>query len=168
MDEDRKGYENYTGSAQAPTALGVQGRLRRNERNDTHNLDPYVQGLWRFADRWTLEAGLRYSTVKFRSEDLYISPGNGNDSGSASYEQRCRWLALRYAPTQDLSFYGTWGRGFETPTLNELSYRPDGRSGFNFALQPAVNSSVEVGAKARMATASSPLRCSRRAPTTRS
>ena len=150
MDEDRKGYENFTGSAQSPTALGVQGLLRRDERNDIYNVDPYVQGLWRFADQWTLEAGLRYSTVKFRSEDFYIRPGNGNDSGSASYEHALPVLALRYAPTQDLSFYGTWGRGYETPTLNELSYRPDGRSGFNFALQPAVNSSVEVGAKARI------------------
>jgi iron complex outermembrane receptor protein len=43
------------------------------------------------------------------------------------------------------------GRGFETPTLNELSYRPDGQGGLNFALQPAVNDSVEVGAKGRLA-----------------
>ena len=150
MDEDRKGYENFTGSAQAPTALGVQGRLRRDERNDVYNIDPYVQGQWRFADRWTLEAGLRYSSVKFKSADHYVRPGNGDDSGSASYEHALPVLALRFAPTQDLSFYGTWGRGYETPTLNELSYRPDGRSGFNFALQPAVSSSFELGAKARI------------------
>ncbi len=42
-------------------------------------------------------------------------------------------------------------RGYETPTLNELSYRPDGRAGLNFGLLPSVNDSVEVGAKARLA-----------------
>src|SRR3546814_14770513 len=41
----------------------------------------------------------------------------------------------------------SYGRGFETPTLNELSYRADGRSGLNFALQPALSDNVEAGTK---------------------
>lgn len=149
LDEHRRGYENYTGSVANPV-LGVRGNLRRDEINKVYNVDPYVQGLWRFADQWTLEAGLRYSTVNFDSQDQYIRPGNGNDSGTADYSKALPVVALRYAATQDLSFYGTWGRGFETPTLNELSYRPNGSSGLNFALQPSVNESVEVGAKARV------------------
>ncbi|RYF67229.1 MAG: TonB-dependent receptor, partial [Comamonadaceae bacterium] len=47
--------------------------------------------------------------------------------------------------------YASAGRGFETPTLNELSYRAGGQSGLNFALRPSVNDSIEVGAKARVA-----------------
>ena len=58
--------------------------------------------------------------------------------------------ALRYQASDTLSLYGTAGRGFETPTFNELSYRPGGASGLNFALQPSVNTSVEVGAKQRV------------------
>ncbi|WP_332120566.1 TonB-dependent receptor, partial [Escherichia coli] len=43
-------------------------------------------------------------------------------------------------------------RGFETPTINELSYRPDGQSGLNFALQPATNTTVEAGSKWQVGT----------------
>jgi iron complex outermembrane receptor protein len=149
LREHRTGYENYIGSVANPT-LGVQGRLRRNEINTVNNLDPYVQGTWHFADRWTLEAGVRRSSVDFDSQDHYIVGVNVNDSGSARYEQTLPVASLRYEATRDLAFYTSVGRGFETPTLNELSYRPDGLGGLNFALQPATNDSVEVGAKARI------------------
>jgi len=149
LREYRTGYENYIGSVAKPI-LGVQGRLRRNETNTVSNLDPYVQGTWRFADRWTLEAGVRRSSVDFDSQDHYIVGPNGNDSGSVRYEQTLPVASLRYEATRDLAFYTSVGRGFETPTLNELSYRPDGQGGLNFALQPATNDSVEVGAKARL------------------
>ena len=150
LRETRAGYQNYTGSLTAPV-LGVQGRLRRDERNEVWNLDPYTQATWRFADQWTLEAGVRRSSVRFDSQDHYIVGINGDDSGSARYTQVLPVASLRYAATRDLAFYGSVGRGFETPTLNELSYRPSGAAGLNFALQPAVNDSIEVGAKARLA-----------------
>ena len=42
----------------------------------------------------------------------------------------------------------TAGRGFETPTFNELAYRPDGATGLNFALQAGASSdNYELGAK---------------------
>ncbi|CAN5384457.1 TonB-dependent receptor [soil metagenome] len=150
LKEDRTGYQNYTGSLAAPV-LGVQGRLRRDERNEVWNLDPYAQASWRFTDQWTLEAGVRRSSVHFDSQDRYIVGANGDDSGSATYSKVLPVASLRYQATRDLAFYGSIGRGFETPTLNELSYRPGGLAGLNFALQPSVNDSVEVGAKARLA-----------------
>src|SRR3546814_7314111 len=55
--------------------------------------------------------------------------------------------ALRYAPSEASRLCLSYGRGFETPTLNELSYRADGRSGLNFALQPALSDNVEAGTK---------------------
>ncbi|MEO9101620.1 MAG: TonB-dependent receptor [Burkholderiaceae bacterium] len=149
LREKRLGYENFTGSAAQPV-LGAQGAQRRNERNTVSSLDPYLQTRWQFADRWALEAGLRYSTVRFNSDDRYIVPGNGDDSGSARYKKLLPVAALRYAATRDVNVYVAAGRGFETPTLNELSYRPGGLSGLNFGLRPAVNDTLEVGAKARL------------------
>ena len=149
LHEWRMGYENYIGRVTAPI-LGVQGRLRRNERNTVWNLDPYAQATWQFAERWTLEAGVRRSTVHFDSQDRYILGVNGNDSGSARYEKTLPVASLRYQATPDVALYASAGRGFETPTLNELAYRASGASGLNFALQPAVNDSVEVGAKAKV------------------
>jgi iron complex outermembrane recepter protein len=150
LRERRRGYENYLGSAANPV-LGVQGRLRRSERNEVWNLDPYAQATWRFADRWTLEAGVRRSSVHFASNDRYIVGANRDDSGTARYSKTLPVASLRYQATPDLALYGSIGRGFETPTLNELSYRSGGASGLNFALRPSVNDSIELGAKARLA-----------------
>ena len=149
LREQRRGHENYLGSAAAPL-LGVQGRLRRNERNAVSNIDPYLQATWRLAERWTIEAGLRHSSVRFDSRDRYVFGRNGDDSGAARYSKTLPVAALRYAATPDLNLYTAVGRGFETPTLNELSYRSGGLPGLNFALRPSVNDSVEIGAKARL------------------
>lgn len=146
LEEQRRGYENFIGAT-----LGVQGALRRNERNRVWNLDPYLQGTWQFAQRWTLDAGVRQSTVRFNSEDYYNVGLNGDDSGAARYRKLLPMAALRYQARPDLNLYATAGRGFETPTFNELSYRTDGLSGLNFGLRPAVNTSAEIGAKARLA-----------------
>jgi len=150
LREHRTGYENYTGTLANPV-MGVQGRLRRDETNKVSNVDPYAQVNWKFAERWTLEAGVRRSNVDFDSQDHYIVGANRDDSGSARYEKTLPVASLRYEATRDLALYTSVGRGFETPTLNELSYRPDGQGGLNFALQAATNDSVEVGAKARVA-----------------
>lgn len=148
LREERQGYQNYLGTLAAPV-LGVQGRLRRDERNRVRNLDPYVQANWQIAEAWRLEAGVRRSRVRFDSRDHYL--GNGDDSGTARHARMLPVAALRWQPTRDLALYVSAGRGFETPTLNELSYRPDGVGGLNLGLRPAVSTSVEAGAKARLA-----------------
>lgn len=150
LREMRLGYENYLGTVQSPV-LGEQGRLRRLERNRVSSLDPYAQATWYLAEQWTLEAGVRRSQVSFDSRDLYVVGTNGDDSGQARYSQTLPVGSIRWQPSQDFALYLSAGRGFETPTLNELSYRPDGTGGLNFALRPSVNDSVELGAKARMA-----------------
>lgn len=149
LDESRRGFDNFTGPVSDP-ALGQQGRLRRDERNTVWNLDQYVQASVDLSSRWTVEAGVRHSTVSFSSRDRYVVGPNGDDSGSVRYE---RWLpvgALRYRATGTLNLYATAGRGFETPTLNEISYRPGGLPGLNLALQPATSTSVEVGARQKV------------------
>ena len=150
LRERRSGYENYLGTPAAPV-LGERGRLRRLERNRVSNLDPYAQATWHLAEQWTLEAGVRRSQVRFDSRDSYVVGPNGDDSGRARYSQTLPVASLRWQPSRDLALYVSAGRGFETPTLNELSYRPDGRGGLNFGLRPSVNDSVELGAKARVA-----------------
>lgn len=145
MREARKGYENFIGDQ-----LGVQGNLRRNEINNVWNLDPYIQASWNFAEQWTLDAGLRYSNVHFKSSDRYITPGNADDSGTANYSKLLPVVALNFQATPDLSFYVTAGRGFETPTFNELSYRSDDEPGLNFGLKPSINTTLEAGLKANV------------------
>ena len=145
LEEDRRGFQNFVGST-----LGVQGALRRNERNRVANNDQYLQADWALADRWQLLAGLRHSTVRFSSRDNYIVPGNGDDSGSARYEATTPALGLVFHATPALNLYASMGRGFETPTFNELAYRPNGATGLNFGLNSARSRQVEVGAKAEL------------------
>lgn len=48
------------------------------------------------------------------------------------------------------NIYLAAGRGFETPTINELSYRADGQSGMNLGLKPSTNDTIEIGSKTRI------------------
>ena len=153
LDERRRGYENFTGPTGDRT-LGVLGNLRRDEDNTVRSVDPYLQGSWRFASRWTLDAGVRHSNVRFASADRFVvtTPAgtNPDDSGGVDYRATLPVAGVLFAPSSSLHLYATAGRGFETPTSNELAYRPSGATGLNLALRPARSDSVEIGAKTRV------------------
>ena len=146
MTERRFGYENFNDEGD----LGVKGDERRNEKNVMWNLDPYLQTTWNLTSRWTLDAGARYSTVSFDSQDYYITGSNPDDSGSRRYHKLLPMASLNYAVTPALNTYISAGRGFETPTINELSYRTDGKSGLNLGLEPSTSNTVELGSKWRV------------------
>ena len=60
---------------------------------------------------------------------------NPDDSGGVRYQATLPVAGLLFAATPSLHLYATAGRGFETPTLNELAYRPSGETGLNLALR---------------------------------
>lgn len=142
LSQARLGFQNFVG-----TTLGVQGALRRDELDTVNAFDQYVQGQWEVAERWSVSAGLRHSRVSFGSQDRYIVVGNGDDSGSVSYQATTPALGVVFHVTDALNLYASAGRGFETPTLNELAYRADGGTGLNFDLQSATSRQWEVGMK---------------------
>ncbi len=144
--QHRRGYENFVGGA-----LGVRGALRRDERNRVDNLDRYAQAWWQFAERWSLLAGARRSELRFRSHDGYVTAANPDDSGRVEYSSTAPVLGLTFAPHGDWRLYLSAGRGFETPTFNELGYRADGGAGLAFDLRAAASRNVELGAKWRNA-----------------
>lgn len=144
LREHRMGYQNFVG-----TQLGVQGALRRDETNRVSNADPYLQAQWQPTPAWLLSAGVRRAKVDFRSTDAYVTRTNPDDSGSAQYAATLPVLGASYAVGEGLRVYATAGRGFETPTLNELAYRASGATGLNFALQASLSRSIEMGLKAR-------------------
>jgi iron complex outermembrane recepter protein len=145
LKEDRRGYENFVGST-----LGVVGKLRRDEVNRVSNQDVYAQAQYKPINEVLITAGVRQSTVKFTSVDAYIIPGrNPDDSGAVNFSKTTPALGASYAASPNLNIYASIGRGFETPTLNELAYRPSGLTGLNLDLKPAVSDSIEIGAKWR-------------------
>ena len=145
LDEHRYGYNNYVG-----TDLGVQGTLRRMEINRLHDLDEYLQAQWDLTSRLSATAGLRNSVVDISSHAELTTPGTLPLTGTR-YSATNPVAGLSYAISRDVSTYASFGKGFETPTLNELAYRSVNGSlpGMNFALQPARSNNYELGAKYR-------------------
>lgn len=142
--QHRQGFENHLDGV-----LGVRGALRRDERNQVSNFDQFAQGWMRLSERWSMLAGIRRSRVKFRSADHYVTAGNPDDSGRVDYAETTPVFGVTLAPTEDLRLYVSTGRGFETPTFNELGYRTDGGAGLAFDLVPSRSRNLEVGAKWR-------------------
>lgn len=145
LGQHRRGYENFVG-----TTLGVKGRLRRNELDKVYSLDEYLQASWQFASDWSAMAGARYSRIKFNSQDHYVTGSNPDDSGNRHYSAATPVAGLMWRYSETLHFYGSYGRGFETPTFAELAYRPDGQAGLNLGLDSARSNNGELGAKLRL------------------
>ena len=143
LDEARRGFQNFIGAQ-----TGVLGALRRDEDNDIHDFDQYAQAQWEPSEQWLLLAGLRHSTVAVASADKYIVGANGNDSGAASFSATTSVLGVTWRALPALNVYASLGKGFETPTINELSYKPGGAAGLNLDLQAAKSDNLEVGIKA--------------------
>jgi iron complex outermembrane receptor protein len=140
--QQRRGYENFVDGT-----LGVRGRLRRDETNRVGNDDAYVQLAWQPHPDWDVHAGARRSRVQFVAEDHYVTAGNPDDSGGRTIAATNPVLGASWRASPRWHLFAAAGRGLETPTFDELGYRPDGGSGLNFALAPARTRSVEVGAK---------------------
>ena len=150
--QDRRGYENFVGPQ-----LGVRGALRLSQDDDVRAFDQYAQATWRAAPDWTLMAGVRRSDIRFRSRDRYVTAANPDDSGAVRYRATSPVAGIGWSPSPRWQWFAAWGRGFETPTFNELAYRNDGGSGPNFALHPARTRSAEAGVKFRAGATTSEL-----------
>ena len=148
--EDRRGFENFTG-ATAVRALGVTGRLRRDESNRVRSRDLFAQAEAELAAQWTATLGVRSGRLNYTSTDRYVVGGNLDDSGALSYRYTSPVAALQWRPSSQFNVYFSAGRGFEAPTLGELAYRPDGASGFNTDLKAQTSRQLELGAKWRAA-----------------
>lgn len=144
----RRGYQNFTGPAATPTAVGVLGALRRDETNRATTLDPYANAEWTRGD-WTMAGGVRQTRVKYTSNDRFISGLNGDDSGATDFRATLPVVGLRHQLNPQLQMFASVGRGYETPTLNEVAYRQTGGAGLNAELNAARSTSAEIGLRGR-------------------
>ncbi|WP_369039844.1 TonB-dependent receptor family protein [Stenotrophomonas maltophilia] len=142
--QHRTGYENVVGSL-----LGVRGRLRRDQIDVVQNLDQFAQLWWQWSPRWSLLAGVRHSAVRFESDDRYIVGRNPDDSGHRRYQATTPVAGVSFEASPQWRLHAAVGRGFETPTFNELGYRADGQAGLALDLAAARSRNLEVGSKWR-------------------
>ena len=147
--------------------LGVVGALRRDENNRASRAMPMRRSRTRCGQRAPWSAACASGRVKVDVSDKFLS--NGDDSGALKFSYTNPVLGVRWRVAPHWTLHASAARGFESPTLGELAYRPDGTSGFNTALKarPAARPSSAASGAADGAWRSTP-RCSRSTPTTRS
>jgi iron complex outermembrane recepter protein len=143
LEEGRKGYANYDGSE-----LGVEGALRRDEANHVYDFDQYLQMEWDPTAHWLVTAGVRNNSVNITSHG-HLAVLDGADS-SLHYGAVNPVAGVTYRANSWLNAYASYGKGFETPTLNDLAYRSINGSlpGLNTSLKAARSNNYEVGLKA--------------------
>jgi iron complex outermembrane receptor protein len=126
----------------------VEGATRLNEANHVYDLDEYLQMQWDPDARWRFTAGVRNNVVEV-SSNQHI-PVTDDPHSSVRYTAVSPVAAALLHATSEVNLYASYGKGFETPTLNDLAYRSTNGSvpGLNIGLQPARSNNYEVGVKA--------------------
>jgi iron complex outermembrane receptor protein len=103
------------------------------------------------SDQYTATAGFRVSRVLLEVQDQFLADGDG--SGRRAYTGVSPVLALTRHVSPSLNTFLQFGRGFETPTLNEVLYTPNATStptnNFYSGLGAARSQQVEIGMKWR-------------------
>lgn len=139
-------YDLSTELRQAGAAAqGQKTTTTRNEDNQATNSDFFVQGTAQVSDQWSVVAGLRRSSVDFNSEDHDLS--NGDGSGSKTYRNTSPVLGLTFHASDSLNIFASYGKGFESPTLNEVAYKGSGVPAFNTSINASTSDHFELGAK---------------------
>ena len=138
----RRGFQNFDGPR-----LGVKGALRRDEIDTVQALAAYAQARFEPHERWRLDAGVRAATLRFALRDRFTAAGNPDDSGSRRFSALSPAAGVLFRAAPWLRLYASGAGGFETPTFDELAYRPDGSPGLNPGLRPARSRHYEAGAK---------------------
>lgn len=126
-------------------ALGEKTTTTRSEDNQAENSDLFLQATALVSQRVSMVGGLRYSTVRFVSDDYYLADGNG--SGNTSFSAASPVLGVTWHATDTLNLYANYGKGFETPTLAEMAYNGAGIPSFNTSLNASTSQHYEVGTK---------------------
>ena len=134
------------------TLAGQKSSTTRSEDNQSENSDLFVQGTALVSDHVSIATGLRYSTVRFTSDDYYLAD-NYNGSGNVSYQATNPVLGFTYHATDNLNLYANYGKGFETPTLAEMAYKNGSTLAkpidavFNTTLNASTSQHYELGTK---------------------
>ena len=138
---------------QGGSAPGGQksGLPTRSEDNQAENSDLFVQGTALVSDNVSIAGGLRSSSVRFVSDDYFITSTDKDGSGNVSYQAISPVLGVTYHATDALNLYANYGKGFETPTLAEMAYKLDAANAivgqFNTTLNASSSQHYEIGTK---------------------
>ncbi len=118
----------------------------RNETQKAINFDQFVQSSWSFANQWDLHLGVRHTNLRQSVLDRITT--NGDGTGRISFDRTIPVAGLIFKAAPNLNLYANIGKGFETPTMIEISYdSPTNGTGPNLGLKPSTSTNMEIGTK---------------------
>lgn len=123
---------------------GTTSIINRLEKNLASNLDEFVQAKLQASDQIDLHAGIRNTNVNFDIQDQ-----KSTNNGSRHFSRTTYVSGLTYKLAQSANIYFNYGKGFETPTLAEMSYKNGGSDGTgpNLTIMPSTSENYELGTK---------------------
>ena len=120
---------------------GIIGIQTLNQNEIFNALGGYLITQWQ-KNNWTLNGGLRYDQNILSIKDRFLS--NGDASDEINLNALSPQIGFSYQ-FRNLSFFGGYSSGYETPTLSELSATADGEGGFNSSLTIQQARQIELG-----------------------
>lgn len=136
MEDARRDQSAINGVIQA-------GTVRADQTQNTTNLDQFAQGMWSFAERWDLHGGIRHTNLSMK-----IADNLGSGSGNLEFSKTIPVAGIVFKASPALNFYANIGKGFETPTMVEISFNDaTNPTAPNLALKPSTSTNIEVGTK---------------------
>ena len=133
-----------------------QGDLSRNEVQSAVSEQAVLIAHADVSERFSVFGGIRHGKVSLRANDNFLSDGQ-DGSGKVSYQQTSPVLGVQHWLNRDQQLFLSAGKGYETPTLAELSYISDlqtpGRivPRFNTQIAASHNRQWELGWRGRRA-----------------
>lgn len=140
---------------QGGTAIvGEKTTTTRNEDNSAEAVNAFVVGTFFVSEHYTVTAGARLGNITFKSKDFVVTANDPDGSGKVSYSQFSPVVGVTRHVGPTMNVFANYGRGFETPTLAEVSYASSASgtvptSSFNTAIRGSKNDQAELGVKWR-------------------
>ena len=142
-------YDQVTGTDQRYVNQGGnRGPLLADADIRLPNIGAYGQLEAWLGTRWQLTAGLRYDKVTYDITDN-LDPAQSAKTDFGEFSPKG---TLAYRANRSTSFYGSVARGFEPPTLAEMTASPDPTETFNLSLEPQRLTNYELGFKTLVAS----------------
>lgn len=136
QQDDRARFDNLN---------GVKGDLAFDQTESFLNLGVFVMDYIELDD-WYFTGGLRFDLNKLEADDQFVS--DGDDSGTIDINNWSYQVGAGRTLSTSTQAFINYSSSFETPTLNQLSNRPDNSGGFE-NLDAATATTIEGGLKWR-------------------
>ncbi len=126
---------------------GSRGPIVADGEIKLPNVGAYGQVEAWLSDAVSVTGGLRYDYVKYDLSDN-LDPSRSSATSFAEWSPKG---TISVRPSRGLTLYGSVAKGFEPPTLSEITASADPNETFNSALEPQRSTNYEIGLKTLLA-----------------